>query len=384
MRAWIKPTMEEYGEIYTAYEWHMIDDDGRVVVYMQNRRDNPEPGAAADRLPRHDGAAVRGRRQVLAGGRLLVAARGHRDDEAVRRPRASSSIPDFPTQAHAPQLGRRPRLDAGRVATYAESRGRAAATPVRRDMPCRRLRRCRRSPSASRRGSAARRSRATTPLGFTRPEDLRPAARGADRRGRWSASTGAPSTSTLRLRRRACAIVFHLSQAGPRRLRGAAEEDEARRVRSCGGSSRTTGPCLLREYGTERKAGWWVLGPGDDGPLERLGPEATSDEFAEWLRDCDRRPPHPHDPARPAHGRRRRPRLRRRRAAPRQALAVRVAEVAVARRTRAAASPRCTRCWPTGSNASASAPAGCPRTSSASTSPCTARPACRAPCAATT
>ena len=52
VRAWIKPTMEEYGEIYTAYEWHMVGDDGRVVVYMQNRRDNPEPGAAADRLPR--------------------------------------------------------------------------------------------------------------------------------------------------------------------------------------------------------------------------------------------------------------------------------------------------------------------------------------------
>jgi hypothetical protein len=45
VRAWIKPTMEEYGEIYTAYEWHMVSDDGRVVVYMQNRRDNPEPGA---------------------------------------------------------------------------------------------------------------------------------------------------------------------------------------------------------------------------------------------------------------------------------------------------------------------------------------------------
>jgi hypothetical protein len=45
VRAWIKPTMEEYGEIYTAYEWHMIEPSGRVVVYMQNRRDNPEPGA---------------------------------------------------------------------------------------------------------------------------------------------------------------------------------------------------------------------------------------------------------------------------------------------------------------------------------------------------
>ena len=44
VRAWIKPTMEEFGAIYTAYEWHMVGDDGRVVVYMQNRRDNPEPG----------------------------------------------------------------------------------------------------------------------------------------------------------------------------------------------------------------------------------------------------------------------------------------------------------------------------------------------------
>ena len=45
VRAWIKPTMEEYGEIYTAYEWHMVEESGRVVVYMQNRRDNPEAGA---------------------------------------------------------------------------------------------------------------------------------------------------------------------------------------------------------------------------------------------------------------------------------------------------------------------------------------------------
>jgi formamidopyrimidine-DNA glycosylase len=44
---------------------------------------------------------------------------------------------------------------------------------------------------------------------------------------------------------------------------------------------------LVREHGTERKAGWWVLGPGDDGPLTSLGPEATSDEFARWLRTAD-------------------------------------------------------------------------------------------------
>ncbi len=39
---------------------------------------------------------------------------------------------------------------------------------------------------------------------------------------------------------------------------------------------------LVKEFGTQRKAGWWVLGPGDDGPLARLGPEvltAAADEL---------------------------------------------------------------------------------------------------------
>jgi formamidopyrimidine-DNA glycosylase len=55
---------------------------------------------------------------------------------------------------------------------------------------------------------------------------------------------------------------------------------------------------LVREHGTERKAAWWVLAPGDPGPLEGLGPEPDSVEFGElvlhgtdtrrihtWLRD---------------------------------------------------------------------------------------------------
>jgi ketosteroid isomerase-like protein len=42
VRAWIKPVMAKYGEIYTVYEWHLIDDSaGRVIFYMQNRRDHP-------------------------------------------------------------------------------------------------------------------------------------------------------------------------------------------------------------------------------------------------------------------------------------------------------------------------------------------------------
>jgi formamidopyrimidine-DNA glycosylase len=50
---------------------------------------------------------------------------------------------------------------------------------------------------------------------------------------------------------------------------------------------------FVREFGTERKAAWWVLAAGDDGPLEGLGPEPDSDEFAELvLRGEDRRRVH--------------------------------------------------------------------------------------------
>jgi formamidopyrimidine-DNA glycosylase len=44
---------------------------------------------------------------------------------------------------------------------------------------------------------------------------------------------------------------------------------------------------LIKEFGTQRKAGIWALAPGDDGPLVKLGPEADSDEAAEWLRTAD-------------------------------------------------------------------------------------------------
>jgi formamidopyrimidine-DNA glycosylase len=46
---------------------------------------------------------------------------------------------------------------------------------------------------------------------------------------------------------------------------------------------------LVKEFGTERKAGWWVLAPGEDGPLEGLGPEPYSEEFAALLRTADDR-----------------------------------------------------------------------------------------------
>jgi hypothetical protein len=34
----------QFPELYTAYDWHVVDGH-RVIVHMQNRRDNPEPGA---------------------------------------------------------------------------------------------------------------------------------------------------------------------------------------------------------------------------------------------------------------------------------------------------------------------------------------------------
>ena len=49
IRAWIKPIMAQYGELYTVYEWHSIDPaSGRAIVYMQNRRDHPSGRGTID------------------------------------------------------------------------------------------------------------------------------------------------------------------------------------------------------------------------------------------------------------------------------------------------------------------------------------------------
>jgi formamidopyrimidine-DNA glycosylase len=91
-------------------------------------------------------------------------------------------------------------------------------------------------------------------------------------------------------------IVLHLSQAGrldverpPKttRPRGAA-------VRFIFGHDETgldgnNVGILVREYGTHRKASWWVLAPQDDGPLTGLGPEPGSDDFAEIILTSDSR-----------------------------------------------------------------------------------------------
>lgn len=80
-------------------------------------------------------------------------------------------------------------------------------------------------------------------------------------------------------------LAVHLSQGGRMDL-----EDAPKQTRPRGALARFVfGPApalalLLREHGTQRKAGWWVLAPGDDGPLATLGPEPFSDEFATLVR----------------------------------------------------------------------------------------------------
>jgi hypothetical protein len=42
-RLWCNSLMnDDFPELYTVYEWHVVDGN-RVIVHMQNRRDNPDP-----------------------------------------------------------------------------------------------------------------------------------------------------------------------------------------------------------------------------------------------------------------------------------------------------------------------------------------------------
>jgi formamidopyrimidine-DNA glycosylase len=81
-------------------------------------------------------------------------------------------------------------------------------------------------------------------------------------------------------------ILFHLSQGGRVDVEDPPKATKPRgsvlRIRCADRPS-----VLVKEFGKERKAGWWVLADGDDGPLARLGPEALSDEFADWVRASD-------------------------------------------------------------------------------------------------
>ena len=122
-------------------------------------------------------------------------------------------------------------------------------------------------------------------------------------------------------------VLFHLSQGGRVDVEAPPKSTKPRgavlRIRAHDRPS-----VLVKEFGKERKAGWWVLAPGDDGPLEQLGPEIAGPEADELFRSGD--------DARRVHTilRDQRtvagvgPRLQRRHPAPGEALAVRLAREA--------------------------------------------------------
>jgi formamidopyrimidine-DNA glycosylase len=78
-------------------------------------------------------------------------------------------------------------------------------------------------------------------------------------------------------------ILVHLSQAGRLDIEVPPKHTKPRGavVRFVLGNG--TG-VLVREHGHERKAGWWVLAAGDEGPLDGLGPEPQEKAFEDLLR----------------------------------------------------------------------------------------------------
>lgn len=81
-------------------------------------------------------------------------------------------------------------------------------------------------------------------------------------------------------------ILVHLSQGGRVTV-----EDPPKTTRPRTGVVRfrfeDAPSVLIVEYGTERKAGWWVLDDVDDGPLDTLGPEPDSEEFRRFVATSD-------------------------------------------------------------------------------------------------
>jgi formamidopyrimidine-DNA glycosylase len=77
-------------------------------------------------------------------------------------------------------------------------------------------------------------------------------------------------------------ILVHLSQGGRIVFEERPTDSRPKGGVARFGFDREPG-LLVKEFGTERKAGWWVLGPGDDGPLAKLGPDPFSEEFGNLI-----------------------------------------------------------------------------------------------------
>jgi formamidopyrimidine-DNA glycosylase len=81
-------------------------------------------------------------------------------------------------------------------------------------------------------------------------------------------------------------LLIHLSQGGRMDI-----EDPPKTTKPRGAVGRlrfdARPSLLIKEFGTQRKAGIWAVATGDDGPLVKLGPEADSEEAAALLRSSD-------------------------------------------------------------------------------------------------
>ncbi|MGI8520390.1 MAG: DNA-formamidopyrimidine glycosylase family protein [Actinomycetota bacterium] len=77
-------------------------------------------------------------------------------------------------------------------------------------------------------------------------------------------------------------MLVHLSQGGRVDV-----ESPPKRTRPKGAVVRVNfdqrPSVLIKEYGSHRKAGWWILAEGNDGPLAGLGHEALSEDFADFV-----------------------------------------------------------------------------------------------------
>jgi formamidopyrimidine-DNA glycosylase len=77
-------------------------------------------------------------------------------------------------------------------------------------------------------------------------------------------------------------LLIHLSQGGRIDV-----EDPPKKTKPRGSVVRlrfVERPAILvKEFGTQRKAGWWVVAVGDEGPLAKLGPEPFSPEYEDLV-----------------------------------------------------------------------------------------------------
>jgi formamidopyrimidine-DNA glycosylase len=81
-------------------------------------------------------------------------------------------------------------------------------------------------------------------------------------------------------------LMFHLSQGGRVDLESPPKATRPKLgvVRFVWDNSTSL---FIKEFGTERKAAWWVLEPGDLGPAAGLGPEPFEDGFVELIQTTE-------------------------------------------------------------------------------------------------